>query len=158
MMKVRFLPMLAGAIALTLAAAPFVANAQAITPHSQRLLLAEGQGRGQGLWEQLNLTQRQKDQLARIRQQTRAQIDALLTPAQRQQYQSMQENNQGRRGGLRSLNLTEEQRTQVRQIMESAKSQSQAVLTTQQQAQLRQLRQQWRQQHPQHQQRQQQNQ
>lgn len=154
-MKLRFIPMLAGAIALTLAAAPFVANAQAITPPSQRLLLAQGKEDGKGKWEQLNLTQQQQDQLAQIRQQTRAQIEALLTPEQRQQYQALRENNQGRRGGLRSLNLTEEQRTQVRQIMESSKSQSQAVLTPEQQAQLEQMRQQWRQQR---QQRQQQNQ
>ncbi|HEY9652328.1 MAG TPA: hypothetical protein V6C95_16845 [Coleofasciculaceae cyanobacterium] len=146
MMKRRFIPMLAGAIAVTLAAAPFVANAQAITPPAQRLLLAGGKGPGQGAWEQLNLTQQQKDQLAQIRQQTRSQIEALLTPEQRQQYQALQENNQGRRGGLRSLNLTEEQKTQVRQIMESAKSQSQAVLTPEQQAQLQQMRQQRRQQ------------
>lgn len=145
-MKLRFIPMLAGAIAVTLAAAPFVANAQAITPPSARLLLAQGKGEGKDKWEQLNLTQQQQDQLAQIRQQTRSQIEALLTSEQRQQYQALQQNNQGRRGGLRELNLTEEQRTQVRQIMESSKSQSQAVLTPEQQAQLQQMREQWRQQ------------
>ena len=141
-MKLKLMPMLVGAIALTLAATPLAVKAQANT--SGQLLIAEGQR--QGRWEALNLTQEQKDQMAQIRQQTRSQIEALLTQEQRDQFKAAMESNQGRREALKAMNLSDAQKTQMRAIKESAKSKMEAILTQEQRQQLQQRRQSWLQQ------------
>jgi Spy/CpxP family protein refolding chaperone len=143
------MPFLVGAVALNLAATPFAVNAQANTSGQQ--LLAQGQGQRQGKFADLNLTQAQKDQMAAIRKDTRSQIDAILTPDQRDKFKAAMESRQGRRNAIASMNLSEDQKTQLRTIRESAKSKMQAVLTDQQRQQLQQKIQQWRQQRNQNQ-------
>jgi Spy/CpxP family protein refolding chaperone len=92
------MPFLVGAVALNLAATPFAVNAQANTFGQQ--LLAQGQGQRQGKFADLNLTQAQKDQMAAIRKDTRSQIDAILTPDQRDKFKAAMESRQG--DGMRS--------------------------------------------------------
>jgi Spy/CpxP family protein refolding chaperone len=136
-MKLKLMPMLVGAIALTLAATPLAVKAQANT--SGQLLIAQGEK--QGPWAALNLTQEQKDQMAQIRQETRSQIEAILTQEQRDKFKAAMESKQGRRAAIAAMNLSDAQKTQMRAIKESAKSKIDAILTQEQRQQLQQMRQ-----------------
>ena len=141
-MKLKFMPMLVGAIAIALATTELAVNAKAASP--SRILLAQAQ-EPHG-FQRLGLTQEQKAKIAQIRQNTRSQIEAVLTPQQLEQLKTaMQDSRQSKRQAFSTLNLTQEQRTQMRQIRQSAKSQYEAVLTPQQLEQLQQSRQTWRQ-------------
>jgi Spy/CpxP family protein refolding chaperone len=142
MIKIKLMPMLAGAVALTVVATPLVVNAQANTSNQPLLAQANRQDR-QSKWDNLNLSEEQKQQLRQIQEETRAQMQALLTPEQQEQFKTAMQNRQGSRSGKTALNLSEEQKAQMRQIMEAKKSRMQAILTPAQQQQLEQMRQQW---------------
>ncbi|MBW4690509.1 MAG: hypothetical protein KME27_01945 [Lyngbya sp. HA4199-MV5] len=99
----------------------------------------------------LNLTDEQKAQLKQIRESTRSQIDAVLTPEQKAQLaaakQQRQEGQPGQRakkarGVWASLNLTADQKTKIQAIRQDAKQQMDTVLTPEQRQQLEQARQQ----------------
>lgn len=146
-MKHKLMPMLIGAIALTLTAAPMVVHAQDDYDY-ERATYGQGQyqGRGQGRFAGIDLSQRQRDQMARIRQDTQDRIQRILTPSQRQQLQSLRQNRQqgatraqgqrGRRGIFSSLNLSDDQKRQLRDVMQDSKSRMEAVLTPQQREQM----------------------
>ncbi len=132
---IKLMPMLAGAIALTLTSAPLVVKAE--SPSA----ITVAQAQKPEKWQNLNLTPEQRTRMAEIRSQTRSQIEAVLTPQQREQLKAtMQESRQKRREAFANLNLTPEQKAQMRQIKQSAKSQFEAVLTPEQQQQLQQFR------------------
>lgn len=155
-MKIKLMPMLAGVLVLGAVAAPFAVNAQA-NP-SVKLLMAQAQRQGkEGKWAKLNLTDAQKEQMRQIKQETRAQIQEVLTPEQRAQMETMKQNRQGqngqgqarqgRRGGMMAaLNLTAEQEASIKQIMQSQKARMEQVLTPEQRQQMEQMRSQWQQQ------------
>ncbi|MGV0025235.1 hypothetical protein [Phormidesmis priestleyi] len=138
MKKILFL--LPGAIALILSATPMVAvNAQTAptAPTGERM---QNKNR-------LNLTADQKAKMKAIRENTRTQIDGVLTTEQRTQLQS--ERGQGMKRGkglrsaradisLRSLNLSNDQKARIKTIMEASRRDREAVLTP---AQLEQMRQ-----------------
>lgn len=164
-MKIKLMPMLAGVLVLGAVAAPFAVNAQA-NP-AAKLLMAqaqEGQRQGkEGKWAKLNLTDAQKQQMRQIKEETRAQIQEVLTPEQRAQMETIKQNRQGqngqgqarqgRRGGvMASLNLTDAQKASIKQIMESQKARMDQVLTAEQRQQMEQMRSQWQQQRQQRQQ------
>ncbi|WP_413175062.1 Spy/CpxP family protein refolding chaperone [Anabaena azotica] len=90
---------------------------------------------------ELNLTDTQKAQVKRIREESEAQIFALLSPEQQQQVQSA---NNGRyklsMKKLRSLNLSTEQRQEIREITQQQRQQIQRILTPEQ----REIMNQWR--------------
>lgn len=138
-MKRKLMPLLVGAIALTFAATPLVLHAQSDRPIQD---LPQFAG--------VELTQDQQDELAQIREETRAQIEAILTPEQLELFRAAKESGQVRREAFAQMNLSDEQRAQIREIREAAKSESQAILTPEQQEQIREnmrsLRQQRRQQ------------
>ena len=102
----------------------------------------------------LNLTADQKAQLKTIRENTRSQINNVLTPdqqaklaaakQQRQQGQAGQGEHKAR-GVWASLNLTTDQKAQIKTIRQNAKQQMDAVFTPEQRQQLQQQRQQWQQ-------------
>ena len=120
----KHIPVLASAIALSIATVPLVAQAEPITPGSPTSAsqtIAQAQDKVPPRLEKLGLTQEQRDKIAEIRRNTRTQ--------------------QRRREALASLNLTPEQKTRMQQIRQSAKSQFDAVLTPEQQQQLQQMRQ-----------------
>lgn len=94
----------------------------------------------------LNLTEQQRQQMRQIREETRAQIEAVLTPEQRAKLEAAREQRQNPREVMASLNLTEQQRAQMRTIREESKRKMDAVLTEQQRQQLEQMRQQRQQQ------------
>ncbi|WP_315789349.1 Spy/CpxP family protein refolding chaperone [Fischerella sp. JS2] len=139
-MTLKKLSLLAGAVALSLTALPFAVQAQ--TTSSPFLVAQVPQGKGP--LQNLGLTEAQKAQIAEIRRNTKAKMDAVLTPQQREQLanarQNRQANRQDRRNIKASLNLTEDQKAQMRQIMKSQKSQIDAVLTPEQRQQLQQMR------------------
>ncbi len=91
-------------------------------------------------WEQfktrLNLTASQKAQLKEIGAQSRAQMDAVLTDAQKTQLKTIKASSAqgGKRGGWERLGLTTEQKAQLKKIRESAKAQQDAVYTPEQKA------------------------
>jgi len=165
-MKLKLMPMLVGAIALTgclasalsVAASPVAVKGQANI--SEQLLVAQAQRQQrQGRWANLNLTQAQKDQMKQLHQQTRQKIEAVLTPQQLEQYKTARQNRrsqrqngngaansssqgQARRQGIfATLNLSEAQKTQIRQIKQSSKEQRNGILTDAQRTQLEQMRQ-----------------
>ncbi len=141
--KVKFMSLFAGAVALSTVFAPLAINAQPAAPQvGQRA----GAGRGMGKMAGIELSAEQQAQMEQIRNETRAQIEAVLTPEQRQQWQAATQNGQRRRGAMAALNLSEAQRTQIRQIVQSSKERVTAVLTPEQRQQIEQRRQQWRQQ------------
>ena len=154
-MKLKFVPMLTGAIALAFAAAPLVVKAAPAAPG--RLLLAQEMPRaGRGPMGRLNLTQDQKSQMMRIQQQTRQQIEGVLTPDQLQQYKAAMQNHQhgmqdglnsaprshgGRHNPFANLNLSQDQKNQIQHITKSSREQMNSVLTDTQRQQLEQMRQ-----------------
>lgn len=145
-MKLKNLSLIAGAIALSLTATSFAVKAQLTSPSP--LLVAQVPEKGP--FERLGLTDAQKNQIKDIHRNSRAQMEAILTPEQKQQLEAAKQARQGQprqqtgqgqrpKKGFASLNLTEEQKTKMREIRESEKNQIQAILTPEQQQQLKQF-------------------
>lgn len=129
MKKILFL--LPGAMALILSATPMLAvNAQesAPAPMGERM---QNKNR-------LNLTADQKAKMKAMRENTRAQIDSVLTAEQRTQLQSEKGQSMKRGKGMRSLNLSADQKARIKTIMEASRRDREAILTP---AQLEQMRQ-----------------
>lgn len=142
-MKLKNFSLIAAAFALSLTAVPFAVNAQI---NSQTPTQVKGDRNGR--FERLGLSEEQKTQIQQIRQNTRTQIEGILTLEQRQQLEAakQQRQNQPEQGqrpkrGFASLNLTEEQKTRMREIKESEKNQIKGILTTEQRQQLEQFEQ-----------------
>lgn len=93
----------------------------------------------------LNLTPEQQGQMDQIRLSTRAEIENVLTPAQKDQLNAARSNGEGRRRHHRQiweqLNLTPQQQAQIDRIRQESKEKIDAVLTPQQREQLQQMRQ-----------------
>ncbi|MBD2296073.1 P pilus assembly/Cpx signaling pathway, periplasmic inhibitor/zinc-resistance associated protein [Anabaena sphaerica FACHB-251] len=150
-MKSKTLSFIAAAFALTLTATPFVAQAQETTPSPQ----AGKEFAKKGPWKKLGLSDAQKARMQEIRSNTRAEIDKVLTTAQKEQLkaamqeiQNQRSQGEGRGRGKKdifaSLNLTEAQKTRMREIKESSKQQMEAVLTPAQREQMKQMQQNWK--------------
>lgn len=139
-MQFKLIPLLAGAIALSVTPnLPLIAQTP---PNQQRQLPPVRDSKYKGV----ELTEQQKAQMQTIREQTSSQIQAVLTPEQRQQFQAAMGSGQKRRSAFADMNLSDQQKSQIREIMRSAKSQAEAVLTPQQRQQLQTIREQKRQQ------------
>ena len=140
-MKRQWMPILAAVITVGLSATPMLVQAQDTTTPPARGEFKERMA------ERLNLTQEQKNQLKQIRENTRSQIESVLTEEQRQKLQAAKQAGGQQAGGRRgkhrdvwaSLNLTQEQKDAIKKIRQSAKEQMKNVLTPQQQAQLEQM-------------------
>jgi Spy/CpxP family protein refolding chaperone len=143
--KIKPLPLLAGAIALSLSIAsalPAFSQSTNPTAPTQR-----NQMRRPNF---LNLTAQQQAQMEQIRQNKRSQIDAILTAEQKAQLQRARENRGNSRAGerrgmphpLASLNLTAEQRSRIEAVMRSSREQMDAILTPEQRQQMQQHKQQ----------------
>jgi periplasmic protein CpxP/Spy len=85
---------------------------------------------------QLDLTPAQKTKVEALRAATKTQIDALLTPEQRQQYQQIEAQRQASKQDANNLNLTTEQKAKLKAIREANQAQFKAILTPAQQAQM----------------------
>jgi Spy/CpxP family protein refolding chaperone len=160
-MKFKSLSLIASAVALTLTTTSFAVKAQ--TSSASPLLLAQAkeqsprQGK-KGAWSELGLTEAQQTRLRQIQQNTRTQIEGVLTQEQKDQLRTAAEarraqrqagqpgQRQGRGGkGFAGLNLTEDQKSRIQAIKESSKQQMDAVLTPEQRTKLQQIRQSWQQ-------------
>jgi Spy/CpxP family protein refolding chaperone len=85
----------------------------------------------------LDLTAQQQTQLTELRQQTRAEVEQILTPEQREQFKTVQLEMQNLRSAIAALNLTPQQKDQIRQILFSARTEFSSILTPEQRQQLR---------------------
>lgn len=122
----------------TMALAGFAAGmVMTFTPPPVGAQMFEGFGGRPPIFDELNLTPEQEAQLSQIREDSRSQIESLLTPAQQEQFQIVVESAEQMRQAMSALNLTEEQRDDIRGIMRSARDQGADVLTEEQRAQLR---------------------
>lgn len=136
MMSRQFFSMVTGAMLIVAPLFVTYSNAQA-APAGNRM---ERSGQWKQLQTQLNLTASQKAQLKEIRTQSRAQMEAVLTDAQKTQLKTMKASGAqgsewgGERGGWKQLGLTAEQKTQLKKIRESAKALKEAVYTPEQKA------------------------
>jgi periplasmic protein CpxP/Spy len=88
--------------------------------------------------DKLNLTSDQKAQIDRLRATGRTQMDAILTPEQRQKAQTMQ----GRRrpeleNTWNTMNLTADQKAKIKAIYQTSQEQFNAILTPEQQSKLK---------------------
>lgn len=135
---IKKLSFLAGAIALTISAIPFAAQAD-INPSSPTIV-AQRQKRG-GWKDKLNLTEEQKAQMQQIKQSARAQMREVLTTEQLNKLEAAKASGQKKRGVWRSLNLTDAQKTELRAIKESKKAQFEAILDDEQKQQLQEMKQ-----------------
>jgi periplasmic protein CpxP/Spy len=126
---VKFLPLLAIVIA-----APAFANSRYFNHNAASTQIAAGEmGRHMG---DLNLTAAQQTKIEQLRTATRAQIDAVLTPEQRQKFAQIKAQRQANKQGRKGMNLTADQKTQLKAIRETNRQQFKAILTPAQQAQI----------------------
>jgi protein CpxP len=88
--------------------------------------------------EALDLTPEQQAELETLWDNTRSQVEAVLTPQQQSQLQTSLETGTPHRQAFRELDLSDEQRQAVREIMADSRETGQAILTPEQQQQLRQ--------------------
>ncbi len=133
-MKFKLMPMLAGAISLTVIATPFIAKAD--NPGSEPSPAVTQPTQHHSPFANLNLTQQQQDQLAQIKSDIEARTNQVLTSDQQDQLQAAISAGKGRRAAFKSLNLSEEQKNQIKQIWQSSRQQMEAVLTPEQRQQL----------------------
>jgi len=126
--------LLPGAIALLLSATPvLVAHAQSTptAPTGQRM---QKQNR-------LNLTDAQKAKLKTIRENTRQQIEGVLTSEQRAKLQAERGQQGMKRGqGWKSLNLSDDQKARIKAIRQASRTQMDSVLTLEQRSQIQQYK------------------
>lgn len=134
-MKVKPLLLLPGAIALIVAASPFMPSFTDVA------VAGYGEMGGRGMKaNQLNLTDAQKAEMKKIRQSTRQQIDNILTAEQKETLRTARQQRQ-----KPNLNLTEDQKAKIKAVRQDAKSRMEALLTAEQKQKLQELRSQWRQ-------------
>ncbi|WP_026104352.1 hypothetical protein [Anabaena sp. PCC 7108] len=144
-MKLKTFSFMAAALALTVTAIPFVAQAQQTSPSTQPSQKFEKKGP----WQKLGLSDAQKTEIQKIHRETRTQIKQVLTTEQQQQLKAAMEadrgqspqqrgERKGRKDPFATLNLTETQKAKIGEIKKSSKQKIQAVLTPAQREQLKQ--------------------
>jgi Spy/CpxP family protein refolding chaperone len=126
-------------LAIAIAAPAFADNLYSTPP--ERIAAGE---MGERTRSNLNLTNDQKTKIEQLKAATRRQIEAVLTPTQRQQYSQLQAQRQTNRQGRQRMNLTADQKSQLQAIRAANKAQFRAILTPAQQAQLAQGGGRWR--------------
>jgi periplasmic protein CpxP/Spy len=90
---------------------------------------------------ELDLTSEQQSQITQISQNSRQEIDRILTSEQKSQLQNAIASGQKPREAMKSLNLTSEQKENMKTIMKSQREQISSVLTPEQKEKLQQNRQ-----------------
>ncbi len=95
-------------------------------------LLARGED------DKLNLSADQKIKNKRIREESRDQIQRILTTDQQNQWKAAQQQGQKGREVMPSLNLSDSQKNQIRAIQKVTKERIEALLTPEQREKMRQ--------------------
>ncbi|MGL5804159.1 MAG: Spy/CpxP family protein refolding chaperone [Xenococcaceae cyanobacterium] len=90
--------------------------------------------------EKIGLTTEQKDRVAQIRNNTRQQIEGILTDEQKSQYQNEIAAGKKPREAMRSANLSAEQKEKIKGMMRSQREQISQLLTPEQKQKLREQR------------------
>lgn len=80
----------------------------------------------------LNLTEKQKTRLEQIHENTRSQLDQILTSEQKSKLQQGMQSGENPRQLMQSLNLSQDQKDKLKQAMKSEHQQMDNVLTTKQ--------------------------
>lgn len=93
----------------------------------------EGRDGGHRL-NKLNLTPEQQAKFKQIKAATDSQMDAILTPEQRQKAQAMRGGRDGMKDEWKSLNLTADQQAKIKAIHEANRQQVKNILTPEQQS------------------------
>jgi periplasmic protein CpxP/Spy len=87
--------------------------------------------------DRLNVTADQETQLVKIGQNTRTQLETLITAEQRETFKSKMAEGATFRDAIAAMNLSADQRTQVRATFQSARQEAATVLTPEQRQQAR---------------------
>lgn len=83
-------------------------------------------------FQELNLSEEQKDKLKEVREQTRAKFDEILTTEQRNTLKQAFEAGQKPPEAMESIGLSEEQKQQIREAIDSEKQKISEILTSEQ--------------------------
>jgi periplasmic protein CpxP/Spy len=129
---VKFLPLLAIVIAVPTFAASNYNHAQ-----RQHVGYTAESSMGRHL-DDLNLTPEQKTKVQQLHTATKAKMDAVFTPEQRQKFAQIKAERQANKPNKAAWNLTADQKTKLKAIRQANMEQMKAILTPEQQAQLRQ--------------------
>jgi Spy/CpxP family protein refolding chaperone len=114
-------------------AAAAVAVAPVISP-----VLAQTQTRP--IVEELNLTEEQQAEIEAVLASRRAEVDAILTDEQQQQFRQAMQERQGFRSAVGAIdNLTDAQKESLRAVFQSARQEISGILTDEQRAEARTL-------------------
>ncbi len=124
----KFLPLLAIVIAVPTFAA---SNYQSAQPQNVGYMAKSPMGRH---LDRLSLTPEQKIKVQQLHNATKAQMDAVFTPEQRQQAKARKDQRRAMGDKWKSLNLTADQQAKLKEIRRSSKTQFEAILTPEQQA------------------------
>jgi Spy/CpxP family protein refolding chaperone len=112
-----------------------------LTAAQQAQLKQDDSSRGKGASimrpDKLNLTPSQKAKLEQFRSNGQAQMEAILTPEQRQKAQMMRNRPPEMDDTWKSINLTADQKTKIKTIHQASKQQLDSILTPEQQAKLK---------------------
>ena len=146
-MNIKHILLVPGAIALALSCLPI--NPVSAQVEGAPVQQQQMRGKRGGGMKGLDLTEAQKAEMQKIRQETEAAILNVLTPEQQAKWQSFKQSRgqaagqaRGQKGDkMQALGLTEAQKTQMRQIRENAKERMMAILTPEQRTSLEQKRQ-----------------
>jgi Spy/CpxP family protein refolding chaperone len=128
----KFLPLLA----IVVAVPTFAANNFNQAQRQDVGYIAEGH-MGRHL-EGLNLTPEQKAKVQQLHTATKAKMDAVFTPEQRQKLAEIKAQRQANKPNKAAWNLTADQKAKLKAIRQANMEQMKAILTPEQQAQLRQ--------------------
>jgi periplasmic protein CpxP/Spy len=121
-------------------AVPGIISAQNTSPNSPtNAPSAMRKHQGGKVWKELNLTDAQKQQLKTIRENSRQQIQSVLTEEQLAKLASADRSGD-RKEVMKSLNLTDTQKQQMRDIRKKSQEQMSAILTPEQRSKFEQLR------------------
>lgn len=128
------MPFLAGAIALVVAAAPQAVRAQTTQPNQTAPSQAQEKPQIAGV----EITPQQQQQLAKLSSDTRTQIEAILSPQQREQFKVAMQSRQAPQATFANMKLSAEQQTQLQGIMQSAQARAESILTPEQRQKIQQ--------------------
>jgi periplasmic protein CpxP/Spy len=114
---------------------------QAILTPAQQAQLKEDRGGEKGRYmarlDKLNLTSDQKAKMEQLKATGRSQMEAILTPEQRQKAQTMREGRPEMVQSWKSMNLTADQKAKIKAIHQASEQQFNAILTPEQQSKLK---------------------
>lgn len=126
--------LVAGIVGFVMTATPMTALAQSATSPTEFFPVLEN----------VNFSSEQQSQLTQLRQQTRSQLETIVSSEQRQQFRQSLTRGKGLWAAISAMQLSPNQKGQVRQVLRSSRQQLARIVTPAQRQQILQnLRQQW---------------